>query len=159
VILELVTNPGTRSTWSVALVDLPTPTYNTGRITVMSNASSSSSTSGEIALVRVLPLQWHAEYCKEKVREHGDPSPYSYEMKLGRMTIDLNPIEFRILNFLAASPYRAFTRRRIAEAASREGHAVTESSITRHVASLRGKLGFFGDYIQTVRFIGYRFKA
>ena len=125
----------------------------------MSNSSSSSSESSDAALVRVLPLQWQAEYCKEKVREEGDPSPYSYEMKLGRMTISLSPIEFRILSFLAASPYRAFTRRRIAEAVSREGQPVPENAVTRHIASLRGKLGFFSDYIQSVPYIGYRFKA
>ena len=80
-------------------------------------------------------------------------------MKLGRLTIRLRPIEYRILRFLAARPYRAYTRRRIARAVSTRQHPVPPEALDRHVARLRHALGFFHDYIQTVPYIGYRFRA
>ncbi len=89
----------------------------------------------------------------------GSAARYSYEMKMGRQTIRLDPIAFRILNVLAARPYQAYTRRRLAEAASTPRQSVTEASIDAHVTRLREALGFFGDYVQTVPYIGYRFKA
>lgn len=87
------------------------------------------------------------------------PSRYSYEMKLGRLTIRLRPIEFRILRFLAARPYRACTRQRIAKAVSTRQHPVAPEALDRHIARLRQSLGFFHDYIQKVPYIGYRFRA
>lgn len=92
-------------------------------------------------------------------REEANESPWSYHMKLGRGTIWLDTIEYRILCFLASRPYHAFTRRRIAEAVSTESHPVTTETLGRHVASLRNKLGFFADYVQSVPYIGYRFRA
>ena len=80
-------------------------------------------------------------------------------MKLGRLTIRVRPIEYRILRFLAARPYRAYTRRRIARAVSTRQHPVPPEALDRHVARLRHALGFFHDYIQTVPYIGYRFRA
>ena len=89
----------------------------------------------------------------------GPAAGYSYEMKLGRETIHLEAIEFRILRFLASQPYRAFTRRRIAEAVSTPRDPVAPESLDSHIALLRDALGFFRDYIQTVPYIGYRFRA
>ena len=91
-------------------------------------------------------------------QHHRVTSRYSYQKKMGRETVHLDPIEFRILRFLASRPYRAFTRRRIAEAVSTQRHPVAEENLDRHIASLRHALGFFRDYIQTVPYIGYRFK-
>ena len=87
------------------------------------------------------------------------PSGLAYRLKLGRETIRLSPIEYRVLYFLAANPYHAYTRRLIVNAVTTERLPVTEQTLDRHIASLRGKLGFFGNYIQTVPYIGYRFKA
>lgn len=100
-------------------------------------------------------------------RERPDPSQQdelspkvrSHRMRRGLEPIQLNNIEFRILKFLASKPYRAFTPRRIVEAVSSESQPVTEETLRGHILSLRAKLGFFADYVQTVPYIGYRFKA
>jgi DNA-binding response OmpR family regulator len=68
-------------------------------------------------------------------------------------------MEFRILLFLASRPYHAFSRRSIADAVSAEQDPVEEESIGRHIASLLDQLGVFHDYVQSVPYIGYRFKA
>ena len=85
--------------------------------------------------------------------------PWSYLAKRGLGILQLSAVEYRILRFLAASPNRAFTPRRIADAVSTKGHCVTAESLSRYIHSLRGQLGFFSDYIQSVPYIGYRFKA
>lgn len=94
-----------------------------------------------------------------EARHHRVSPQYSYQMKLGRVTIELDTIEFRILRFLASQPYRAFTRRRIAAAISTQRHPVAPEALDCHIARLRDALGFFRDYIQTVPYIGYRFRA
>jgi DNA-binding response OmpR family regulator len=93
------------------------------------------------------------------VKDDDPVDPWSYRMKIGRGTVWLNAVEYRIFCLLAGKPYRAFSRDRIAAAVSTERHPVTPQSLGRHIASLRAKLGFFADYIQSVPYIGYRFKA
>lgn len=87
------------------------------------------------------------------------PKVRSHRMRRGLEPIQLNNVEFRILKFLASKPYHAFTPRRIVEAVSTDAHPVTEATLRSHILSLRSKLGFFADYVQTVPYIGYRFKA
>ena len=104
-------------------------------------------------------VQRHEWTEKDRIRKQKEfASSWSYQLKLGRGTIWLDAIEYRILRFLAARPYRAFTRKRIAQAVSTDSHPVTADSLGRHIKSLRDKLGFFADYIQSVPYIGYRFK-
>jgi two-component system phosphate regulon response regulator PhoB len=86
-------------------------------------------------------------------------STRSYRFRLGRETIQLDLVEYRILNVLASRPYHAFPRKRLIEAVSTELEPVTEETLDDFIASLRDKLGFFRDYVQTVPYIGYRFKA
>jgi len=83
--------------------------------------------------------------------------PWSYAAKRGRGTIRLTLVEYRILRFLAARPNQALTRQRIASAVSTTRHRVTAETLARYVRSLRGQLGFYSDYIQSVPYIGYRF--
>jgi DNA-binding response OmpR family regulator len=85
--------------------------------------------------------------------------PWSYLAKLGWGTIRLSPVEFRILTFLAARPYHAYSRRRIAEAVSTPSEPVTQETLGRYIRSLRRELGFYGNFIQRVPYLGYRFKA
>jgi DNA-binding response OmpR family regulator len=63
------------------------------------------------------------------------------------------------LLFLASKPYHAFTRRNIADAVSTDQNPVVEDSVDQHIASLLDQLGAFHDYVQSVPYIGYRFKA
>jgi DNA-binding response OmpR family regulator len=85
-------------------------------------------------------------------------SPWSYSVKRGKKPISLTGIEWRILKLLASRPYHAFTPRHIADAVTTDSHPVTEESLRSHILSLREKLGFFADYVQTVPYIGYRFR-
>lgn len=85
--------------------------------------------------------------------------PTSYRLALGQEPIQLGIVEFRILLFLASRPYHAFTRRRIADAVNSERDPVVEGTVDRHVAVLIDQLGVFHHFVQSVPYIGYRFKA
>jgi len=78
--------------------------------------------------------------------------------RLGREPISLSWIEYRIVRFLSEKPYKAFTRGQIVQAIDSERHSVPEETLDEHIRTLRSKLGLFSDYVQSVPFIGYRFK-
>jgi two-component system alkaline phosphatase synthesis response regulator PhoP len=85
--------------------------------------------------------------------------PGWHEVLLAGKPIDLTFTEFRLLHFLARKPGWAFTRSQIVDAVKGEDYPVTERSVDVQVAGLRKKMGSRGDYIETVRGIGYRFKG
>lgn len=82
-----------------------------------------------------------------------------YLVELSGESIPLEPVEYRILIFLAATPYRAYTRKQIVDAVRTPDEPVTEEGLDDHIRSLRDKLGLFSDYVQSVPYVGYRFKA
>ena len=85
--------------------------------------------------------------------------PWSYAAKRAQGTLRLPIVEYRILQFLASRPNQAISRHRIAAAVSTRRYSVTVESLSRFINSLRDHLGFYSDYIQSVPYIGYRFKA
>lgn len=72
--------------------------------------------------------------------------------------IELTYTEFKILTTLASRPGWVFNRSQIVDAVHGEGYAVTDRAVDVQIVGLRKKLGGCGDYIETVRGIGYRFK-
>ncbi len=70
----------------------------------------------------------------------------------------LTPTEFRLLECLLRQPGRAFTRPQLMDLAIGEKAIVLERTIDVHIKTLRRKLGEAGEYIETVRGVGYRFR-
>lgn len=68
--------------------------------------------------------------------------------------------EFELLEFLAAHPYRVFTREQILERAwSGEQTAAATRTVDVHVHRVRRKLGpAYARYLVTVRRVGYMFR-
>jgi two-component system phosphate regulon response regulator PhoB len=85
-------------------------------------------------------------------------NPGRHEVLAKGEPVTLTYTEFRILRYLARRPGWVFTRAQIVEAARGDDIAVTDRSVDVHIVSLRRKLGPCGDYIETVRGVGYRFK-
>ena len=81
-----------------------------------------------------------------------------YEIVLPGATIHMSHIEYLLICVLARRPYHAFTPRQIVLQVNAREQFVSEDNLRKHIRSLRDKLGFFHDYIQTVPYIGYRFK-
>jgi DNA-binding response OmpR family regulator len=115
--------------------------------------------SDDAAIRDIATLQHLAARQTWPVNDDSTRHSTSYQVALGREAIQLGIIEFRILLFLASRPYHAFTRRSIADAVSSERYPVVEATVEQHVASLLDQLGVFHDYVQSVPYIGYRFKA
>jgi two-component system, OmpR family, alkaline phosphatase synthesis response regulator PhoP len=72
--------------------------------------------------------------------------------------ISLRATEFRILQLLARTPNRAFTRAEILEGINDGDYAVSERAVDVQIVSLRKKLGPAASRIETVRQQGYRFR-
>lgn len=84
--------------------------------------------------------------------------PQTYRIAFRQEPIQLGYVEFHIMLFLASRPYHAFTRRSIADAVSTKAFPVDEANVDHFVALLRDQLGVFHDYVQTVPYVGFRFK-
>jgi two-component system phosphate regulon response regulator PhoB len=74
------------------------------------------------------------------------------------VSVDLSVTEFSILDFLARNPGWVFSRNQIIGAVKGEDYPVTERSVDVQILGLRKKLMEKGDYIETVRGVGYRMR-
>lgn len=73
--------------------------------------------------------------------------------------VDLTPKEFELLVYLADHEGRALNRDQIVNAVWNYDFYGDMRTVDVHIKNLRLKLGEKGDYIQTVRGIGYRFEV
>ncbi len=81
-----------------------------------------------------------------------------HEVKVAGVNVDLSVTEFSILDFLARNPGWVFSRSQIIGAVKGEDYPVTERSVDVQILGLRKKLMEKGDYIETVRGVGYRMR-
>ncbi len=72
--------------------------------------------------------------------------------------IELTNTEFKLLHVLARRPGWVFTRYQIVDRVHGEHYPVTERAVDVQIVGLRRKLGDAGEYIETVRGVGYRFR-
>lgn len=72
--------------------------------------------------------------------------------------VSLTTTEFSLLKFLASRPGWVFTRYQIVDAVHGNDYPVTDRSVDVQIVGLRKKLGKAGQYIETVRGVGYRFQ-
>lgn len=95
----------------------------------------------------------------DNVNIHGisiDTSRYKVEVNGADAVLTIT--EFKVLQLLAQQPGRVFTRYQIVDAVHGEDYPVTDRSVDVQIVGLRKKLGDAGQYIETVRGVGYRFK-
>ena len=76
-----------------------------------------------------------------------------------KQPIDLTPKEFELLLYLADHEGRALKREQILNAVWDYDYYGDIRTVDAHIKNLRLKLGDKGDYIQTVRGVGYRFEV
>jgi len=82
-----------------------------------------------------------------------------HEVLISGNQINLTSTEFRVLRLLADRPGWVFTRDQIVGAVHDREYAVTDRSVDVMIVGLRRKLGVSGQYIETVRGVGYRMKG
>ena len=84
--------------------------------------------------------------------------PGRHEVLVKGKAVELTFTEFRVLHLLARHPGWVFSRQQIVDGVRGEDYPVTERAVYVQIVGLRKKLGPCGDYIETVRGVGYRFK-
>lgn len=82
-----------------------------------------------------------------------------HSVKKKDKSILLTLSEFGILKRLVSSRGKVLTRNQLLDDLQNEDTFVVDRNIDVHIAALRRKLGPNFDYIETVRGVGYRFKA
>ncbi len=85
--------------------------------------------------------------------------PGRHEVRVNNNPVQLTFTEFGILHYLARRPGWVFTRSQIVDEVRGEDYYVTDRSVDVQIVGLRKKLGPAGEYIETVRGVGYRFKG
>jgi len=85
--------------------------------------------------------------------------PGRHEVLVNGDPVQLTFTEFGILNYLIRRPGWVFTRSQIVDEVRGEDYYVTDRSVDVQIVGLRRKLGPAGEYIETVRGVGYRFKG
>jgi DNA-binding response OmpR family regulator len=83
--------------------------------------------------------------------------PSAHAASVDGTALNLTPKEFQLLHLFAANPGRAFSREFLIERVWNGDFEGYDRAVDTHVTRLRRKLGRFGDQIQTVWGVGYRF--
>jgi len=81
----------------------------------------------------------------------------AHTVSLKGKEIGLTTTEFNLLHRLARRPGRAFSRDQLLSEVWGYGGEVETRTVDTHMKRLRAKLGSVGEWIQTVRGVGYRF--
>jgi two-component system phosphate regulon response regulator PhoB len=84
--------------------------------------------------------------------------PSRHEVLVEGTPRTLTASEFKILYYLARRPGWVFSREQIIAAVKGEDYPVTDRSVDVQIVGLRKKLGPAGEFIETVRGVGYRFR-
>ena len=82
----------------------------------------------------------------------------AHTVSLKGKEIGLTTTEFKLLHRLARRPGRAFSRDQLLSEVWEYGGEVETRTVDTHLKRLRAKLGSVGEWIQTVRGVGYRFR-
>ena len=80
-------------------------------------------------------------------------------VRCGDKELDLFATEFALLKHFLSNPDIVFSRNQIIAAIHGPDYPVTDRSVDVQILGLRKKLGEAGDMIETIRGIGYRFRA
>ncbi len=82
----------------------------------------------------------------------------SHEVSCQGSAVELTATEYRLLQFMASHPGHVFSRNAIIENVLGRDVAVLDRTIDVHIMSLRRKLGICGQWIETIRGFGYKFR-
>jgi two-component system phosphate regulon response regulator PhoB len=81
-----------------------------------------------------------------------------HQVRCGVEPVNLSVTEFSILEFLARNAGWVFSRSQIIGAVKGDSYPVTERAVDVQILGLRKKLGNYGEYIETIRGVGYRMR-
>lgn len=82
--------------------------------------------------------------------------PESHTVRVDGSRVELTLKEFELLRLFLAHPGRVFTRDQLLERIWSTDYLGETRTVDVHIGTLRTKLGACGEYIRTVRGVGYR---
>lgn len=85
-------------------------------------------------------------------------NPGKHQILIDGEELALTATEFNVLHFLARNRGWVYTRHQIVEGVHGDDYPVTDRSVDVQITGLRKKLADYGEYIETVRGVGYRFR-
>lgn len=83
----------------------------------------------------------------------------AHKLTIDGEEITLTATEFKLLSVLVSGPGKVQTREHLLDTVWDTHHEGYSRTVDTHVRRLRQKLGSFADHIETIRGVGYRFKA
>jgi len=86
----------------------------------------------------------------------------AFRATIDGQSLNLTPVEFKLLKTLAAAPHRVFSREQLIDALYSDGRDVVDRTIDSHIRNLRRKLIEVRpdtDWIEAVYGVGYRLRA
>ncbi len=84
--------------------------------------------------------------------------PVKHEVSLPGRPIELTMTEFKLLHWLVVHRGRAFTRNELLNAVVGQDVVIIDRNVDVHVATLRKKLGAYGQNLVTIRGLGYKMR-
>lgn len=111
------------------------------------------------ALLRRTKSQRHAPATAEQSFECLRVDPEAHQVWVEGAEVALTALEFRLLHTLVSRRGRVQTRSQLLEEVWGVHADVTTRTVDTHVKRLREKLGVAGGYVETIRGVGYRFRA
>lgn len=91
-----------------------------------------------------------------KIGEEIEIFSQEYKVSVSGEEVELTSTEFRILLLLAKRKGWVFSRDQILDYLYEGDRIVFDRTVDVHIAHLRDKLGEYGDYIKSIRGIGYK---
>ncbi len=82
----------------------------------------------------------------------------SHTLKIDNQEVSLTPKEFDLLVYLASNKGIALSREKILQKVWNYDYFGEDRTVDTHVKMLRGHLGKYRDYIQTIWGVGYKFE-
>jgi two-component system, OmpR family, response regulator CpxR len=109
----------------------------------------------------VLRRAGRLEHDADSLKSFGDlrVNVHTREVWCGKETVELTALEYDILHLLIGSAGRIVTRQEISASLLERGTSPYDRALDVHISHLRRKLEAAGNFIRTVRGVGYVFTA
>jgi two-component system response regulator ResD len=117
--------------------------------------------SPRILVARVQALLRRAENTSLALRSLGglEIDEGAHYVYVDQKIVEMTPKEFELLLYMADNSGRALTREQILNSVWNYDYYGDIRTVDAHIKNIRLKLGSRGEYIQTVRGVGYRFEV
>lgn len=114
-----------------------------------------------ILVARVQALLRRIENSRKTIKEFDglEIDEEGYVARVDGIPVDLTTKEFEILLYLAANKGIVLSREKLLEAIWDYNFSGDARSVDQYIKRIRAKLGHKGDYIQTIRGLGYKFEV